>query len=118
MSLNIDCTRCKDQSEPAKETRHMWMSIVAHLMMFTGINSITEKNFLTTEERIALWESVGGPLAGDHYGPVTHDTLKLFVGCTTNVSRMTDHTFAARFNAYAGDIARRNFKRTQKEKAA
>lgn len=100
MSLNIDCTKCSDQSEAAKEIRTMWMSIVAHLMMFTGTSTFrTDKQFDEAFRRIDLWESEG-PLAGDVHGPVTRDTLNAFRGCSANVSPMSPAAFRKRAADY------------------
>lgn len=107
MSLNIDCTRCTNQTAEAKATRETWLQIVAYLCMFTGCTNITAKNFEEVARRFEEWESLGA-LAGDIHGPVTRDTLRAFIGAGTNVSSMTRRQFTTRFNQYAGSKARSN----------
>jgi hypothetical protein len=110
VALTIDCRTSPDQSEVAIYTRQQWLQIVAFMMMFVGISDITEANLDETYRRMHLWESTGGPLAGDIHGPVTEATLRYFIGAHANVSTMTKRQFTARFKCYAADVATRKAK--------
>lgn len=96
-----------DQSPEATATRKEWLSIVAHLCLFTGTNTITSKNIVEVWRRFNLWETIGGAVAGDIAGPVSQATLRAYIGARTNVPDEPKAKFDKRAAGFALDVAMR-----------